>query len=247
MAHCKKRKVMCLLGGIIGITGLLIIFLYLQRERLLEMVASHQTFEDKQIYLEQFTFEVDKYAAERFSDDLREYLCAAIQAENIEEKLIAIEAEYKSLNTVEKMLVMLKSNDGIIASFHKEQGKLEDEWYKVTLHKHEDIIIKHVDEEGNIINYYFENFGGTGKTYGLALRSGGQADGELFFIKWDNKNYLVTLSKNDKQFVEMIIYDYADYSVMCIGLDDLKNLTVSYQICNAGSYRGTYWPKVFND
>ena len=245
MTCCKKRKVTYILGIIMGIAGFLLIILYSQREQMLNAVASYSIFDEEQKYLEQFTFEVDKYAAERFSDDLRAYLCAAIQAENIEEKLIAIEAEYQSLNTVEKMLVMLKSNDGIIASFHNEQGKLEDEWYKVTLHKHEDIVIKQVDENGKVINYYFENLGGTGKTYEMALRSGGQADGELFFIKWDNKNYLVTLSKNDKQFVEMIIYDYADYSVMCIGLDNLKNLTVSYQICNAGSYRGTYWPKVF--
>ena len=43
-------------------------------------------------------------------------------------------------------------------------------------------------------------------------------------------------------FSGIIVYDYATCNVMSIGMDASRNITVSNQVCNVGSYEGTYWP-----
>ncbi|MFQ9543267.1 MAG: hypothetical protein ACLR0B_16275 [Anaerobutyricum soehngenii] len=45
-----------------------------------------------------------------------------------------------------------------------------------------------------------------------------------------------------QMFSGIIVYDYATCNVMSIGMDASRNITVSNQVCNVGSYEGTYWP-----
>ena len=52
------------------------------------------------------------------------------------------------------------------------------------------------------------------------------------------ESHLVGLPMVLQMFSGIIVYDYAT----CIGMDASRNITVSNQVCNVGSYEGTYWP-----
>lgn len=56
------------------------------------------------------------------------------------------------------------------------------------------------------------------------------------------ESHLVGLPMVLQMFSGIIVYDYATCNVMSIGMDASRNITVSNQVCNVGSYEGTYWP-----
>ena len=56
------------------------------------------------------------------------------------------------------------------------------------------------------------------------------------------ESHLVGLPMVLQMFSGIIVYDYATCNVMSIGMDASRNITVSNQVCNVGSYEGAYWP-----
>lgn len=61
------------------------------------------------------------------------------------------------------------------------------------------------------------------------------------------ESHLVGLPMVLQMFSGIIVYDYATCNVMSIGMDASRNITVSNQVCNVGSYEGTYWPFIVDN
>ena len=237
--------------------AIIIIFctiLILQKNNLIYYIANMPKGYADNVWESNYTYEAAPYLEDFFGSEMTEYLSNSLLSNEVDDRLHEIAANYRKLNVIEKIKVIMNSKDNIFLKYYCDEGSIWDTWYQINLYPEvhtalsdTDIVISHVDKSGshtekaeNVTNLVFFNEGW--QYYGLAIRQGGQTDTQPYFVNWENENYMITLIEKNEQVIGMTVYKYCN--VMTLIMNDSGGIDKEYWVCNVGSYSGELWPVI---
>lgn len=225
---------------------LLFVFLIYGNEFLLNQIAKIKSPEQEEIFYTTVSFYLWDEVKNEFPDSFIEYLCQAVTNGNMEDQLSQIEADYAVMSNWEKVIAIAESTDTTLANFQYYFGNEEDEWYRISLYEKDDIVIRHVFEDGSITSYAFLNYEHFSTE---ALRTGGKGANVPYFIQWEDQNYIAFPCENVEENIKrgLIVYDYSVMGVVGIGLKEDGTIDINYQTCSLWDYGGTMWPIVVRE
>ena len=134
--------------------AIIIIFctiLILQKNNLIYYIANMPKGYADNVWESNYTYEAAPYLEDFFGSEMTEYLSNSLLSNEVDDRLHEIAANYRKLNVIEKIKVIMNSKDNIFLKHYCDEGSIWDTWYQINLYPEvhtalsdTDIVISHV-------------------------------------------------------------------------------------------------------
>ena len=81
-----------------------------------------------------YTYEAAPYLEDFFGSEMTEYLSNSLLSNEVDDRLHEIAANYRKLNVIEKIKVIMNSKDNIFLKYYCDEGSIWDTWYQINLY-----------------------------------------------------------------------------------------------------------------